>query len=140
MSTPSLLPSTTLTKTSSSKDINTTPSRIKYLDKYLELPTSKRKTLHPASASSKMRAITGARVLTSSECLSIIKEREAQKKKEEEEKERRRREREEKKTQKAEEKKKKEEEKKRKEERRRKVEEKAEEIKQRGREREKTVQ
>ena len=67
------------------------------------------------------------RVLTSSECLSIIKEREAQKKKEEEEKERRRREREEKKTQKAEEKKKKEEEKKRKEERRRKAEEKAEE-------------
>ena len=60
-----------------------------------------------SSTSSKSRAITGARVLTSDQCLAIIKEREMKKRLEMEEKEKRKREREEKKKQKEEEQKKK---------------------------------
>ena len=75
-------------------------TKVSPLTKYLQLPnTSKTK---PPVASSKNRAITGARVLTSAECLAIIKDKEMKKKLEQEEKERKKKEREEKKKQKQE--------------------------------------
>ena len=51
-------------------------------------------TFTPKPASSKSRAVTGAQVLTSTECLTLIKEKELKKKKEAEEKEKRKKERE----------------------------------------------
>ena len=70
--------------------------KVSPVTKHLTLPTpgpSVKKKPAPT------RAITGARVLTSAECLAIIKEKEEKKKKEEEEKEERKRIREEKKQQ-----------------------------------------
>ncbi len=65
--------------------------------KYLHIPTAvKSKT---PVASTKTRAVTAARVLTSSQCLAIIKEKAAKKKLEDEEKEKRKKEREAKKKQ-----------------------------------------
>ena len=83
-------------------------------------------TPKPKSTSAKSRAITDARVLTSTECLAMIKEKELKKKKEADEKERRKRDREEKKQEKQEQLKKKAEERAKKaEERAKKAEEKA---------------
>ena len=77
--------------------------------KYLQLPSSGTKNKQPLKKST--RAMTGARVLTSAECLAIIKEKELKKKQQEEEKENRKRMREEKKKQREEEKKRKQEQK-----------------------------
>ena len=113
------------TPSSSNTSTSVASSKVSPLARYLTLPgaTLKSKTEEPDAA--KMRAITGARVLTSTECFSIIKEQEEKKKKLEEEKARRKKEREEKRQQKLEEKQKKDEEKaKRMEERARKAEEK----------------
>ena len=70
-------------------------ARISPIDKYLRMGTPGRSK--PSVRSSSTRAITGARVLTSSECLAIIKGKEMKKKLEQEEKEKRKIEREEKK-------------------------------------------
>ena len=75
------------------------------VDKHLQLPTAPKKKGTVASSST--RAMTGARVLTSAECLAIIKEKEQKKKQQEEEKENRKRLREDKKKQQEEEKQKK---------------------------------
>ena len=77
------------------------------VSKYLTTPTASSKP----SAPSQSRAITGARVLTSDQCLALIQEKELKKKKQEEEKENRKKIREEKRKQKEEEKQKKAEEK-----------------------------
>ena len=99
-------PGTSITLISSSNgSVASTP-----LQKYLHLPTTA-KTKKTPVASSETRAITGARVLTSAECLAIIKEKEMKKKQENEEKEKRKRQREEKKRQREEEKRQREEEK-----------------------------
>ena len=111
-------PGTSITLISSSNgSVASTP-----LQKYLHLPTTA-KTKKTPVASSETRAITGARVLTSAECLAIIKEKEMKKKQEKEEKEKRKRQREEKKRQREEEKRKREEEKRQREERKRQREE-----------------
>ena len=55
-------------------------------DKYLQLPTAPKKKGPVASSST--CAMTGARVLTSAECLEITKEKEQKKKQQEEEKNR----------------------------------------------------
>ena len=70
--------------------------------KYLQMPTISKTKTPPAL--SKNRAVTGARVLTSAQCLQIIKEKEMKKQLEEEEKEKQRKEREAKKKQREEEK------------------------------------
>ena len=102
------------------QQLNTTPSRKEFerqqvspIDKYLTIPKTKAKL---PTAPSQTRAITGARVLTSAECLSVIREKELKKKQQEEEKENRKKIREEKKQQREEEKKQKAEERKRKQE------------------------
>ncbi len=64
------------------------------MTKYLHIPTTVKSKAPPASL--KTRAMTGARVLTSSECQAIIKGKELQKKLEEEAKEKRERDREDK--------------------------------------------
>lgn len=91
-----------------------TPSRtlkcqknVSPIDKYLHLPVQSVVRKKRTAASSHTRAMTGARVLTSAECLAIIKEKELKKKNQEEEKENRKKQREEKKRQQEEEKKKK---------------------------------
>ena len=63
--------------------------KVSPVTKYLTIPTAVPKEKPPSSASS--RAMTGARVLTSAECLAIIKEKEERKRKQEEEKEERKR-------------------------------------------------
>lgn len=103
--------STSYTSVSSS----TTPSQcnssmsteVSPLDKYLTLPDATPKSRTKTPEASKMRAMTGARVLTSAECFAIIKEQEQKKKQQEEEKIRKKKEREEKKQHKIEEQKKK---------------------------------
>ena len=80
--------------------------------KYLQMPTISKTKTPPAL--SKNCAVTGARVLTSAQCLQIIKEKEMKKQLEEEEKEKRRKEREAKKKQREEEKQRKAEERERK--------------------------
>ena len=50
------------------------PKNLNPVDKYLKLPTAPKKK--ESAASSSTRAMTGARVLTSAECLAIIKEKE----------------------------------------------------------------
>lgn len=84
------------------------------MPKYLNIPKAKL-SVAPSVAPSKTRAITGARVLTSSECLALIREKELKKKQQEEEKENRKKIREEKKKQREEDKLKKAEEKRKKE-------------------------
>ena len=88
--------------TSSSISVSSSPTPTSPLEKYLKFPTPSRKEATTRRAS-KMRAITGARVLTSDDCWKIIQEKENQKKVEFEKKERRKKEREEKRRQKVEE-------------------------------------
>ena len=52
--------------------------KVSPLTKYLQLPDASK--TKPPVASSKNRGITGARVLTSVECLAIIKDKEMKKK------------------------------------------------------------
>ena len=92
-----------LTVSQSAPSVMATPSRetevskwnVSPIDKYLQLPTAVKTRQHAASSST--RAMTGARVLTSAECLAIIKEKEMKKKQQEEDKENRKKLREEKK-------------------------------------------
>ena len=99
------------------EQLASTPSRkaferkqVSPIDKFLKLPTNPR--LKP----SQFHAVTGARVLTSADCLAVIREKELKKQQEEQDKENRRKVREEKKKQREEEKLKKAQEKKRKDE------------------------
>ena len=142
-------PSLVIASPSGSKTVSPSSQQSSPLEKFLHLPVSS--TLTPVTkpaaptpstpcrptssgASSKTRAITSARVLTSAECLAIIKEKEMKKKLEAEEKEQRKREREEKKKQREVERKKKEEEKAQKEvERKKKAEEKVRKAEERAR-------
>lgn len=73
--------STTPSQCNSSMSTEVTP-----LDKYLTLPDATPKSRTKTPEASKMRAMTGARVLTSAECFAIIKEQEQKKKQQEEEK------------------------------------------------------
>ena len=77
----------------SQQSVNKTNNKSTILEEFLETPISKFKS-HAST-----RAVTTARVLTSSECLNIIREKEMKKRAEEEEKQRRKTEREEKKIQ-----------------------------------------
>ena len=65
--------------TSSSISVSSSPTPTSPLEKYLKFPTPSRKEATTRRAS-KMRAITGARVLTSDDCWKIIQEKEIQKK------------------------------------------------------------
>lgn len=114
-----------------------TSTKVSPLAKYLTLPDATPKSRMKTPDATKMRAMTGARVLTSVECFAIIKEQEQKKKQQEEEKMRRKKEREVKRQQKLEEKQRKAEEKaKRVEENARKAEEKLREKERRKAEKE----
>ena len=93
--------------TTLSSSNTSTSSKVSPLAQYLTLPDATPKSRTKEPEATKMRAITGARVLTSVECFAIIKEQEEKKKKQEEEKARKKKEREEKRKQKLEEKQKK---------------------------------
>ncbi len=80
-----------------------TTTKVSPLAKYLTLPDATPKSRTRTPETTKIRAMTGARVLTSTECFAIIKEQEQKKKQKEEEKIRRKKEREEKKQQRLEE-------------------------------------
>ncbi len=80
-----------------------TTTKVSLLAKYLTLPDATPKSRTRMPETTKMRAMTGACVLTSTECFAIIKEQEQKKKQKEEEKIRRKKEREEKKQQRLEE-------------------------------------
>ena len=87
--------------TTPTSSLNEPQKKVSPIAQYLQVPTN---TRTKPSASSSTHAVTGARVLTSGECLALIREKEQQKKRDKEAKANRKKIREEKKIQREEEK------------------------------------